>query len=142
MNNDNPKMQEAIARFPGTFMLKANRGTYRVSPSSSYINKEDGVPMLYTEVQCPDGSWATVRRWTVRELDEAILPKKTGIITWDDPVDSRYRRSNVQERKEAATIILKDIAAKIHDLEGLPVEYGLARDLAAIQRRIEREWED
>lgn len=72
MNNDNPKMQEALAKFPGTFGLKAFAGTFRVSSSHSYIN-DDGVVMLYTEIQST--GWESFCKGTVQELEAAIVRK-------------------------------------------------------------------
>lgn len=79
MNNDNPKMQEALAKFPGTFGLKAFAGTFRVSPSSSYIN-DDGVPMLYTEIHKEDGEWVSFCKGTEEELSASIVRQTNKVV--------------------------------------------------------------
>ena len=54
---------EAIATFPETFKLRAYPGfTFRISPSSSYVN-DSGKVQLYTQILVGDDSAGGVAKW-------------------------------------------------------------------------------
>lgn len=70
------KLDEAIKRMPATFGLRAFPGrVFRVSPLYSYVN-DDGVPMLYTEVQ-KGAEWLSFAKGTEGEIREQIVTLST-----------------------------------------------------------------
>ena len=71
--NEQQKMVDAaMAQFPDTFGLRAYPGqTFRISKSSSYVN-DNGVLVLYTEVQ-RGAYWLSSAKGSVDELRREII---------------------------------------------------------------------
>jgi hypothetical protein len=88
---DRDAVASAVASFPASFKLKAFPDkTFRVSPYSSYVN-DNGVIMLYTEVQVDYGSgWESFAKGTAEELRAQIV----GIVSAPDLPSLKPRRDS------------------------------------------------